>query len=180
MDKTVFKRKSAPAIRKTGITIKQEIIKGKKYYVARRGGKIQTRKKVSGSGLSLQTAKEIYLRNNNFSRKTAIKKTVLINVIENVVNYTNNSVPRRYISKKRPSQVGASVEINGTIIHARSNRVGTKLAQTIPEAIEDAENNLYERVSGLFLGVTDADEGKRYLKEKKIKIKYSTIYYEKK
>ena len=128
---------------------------------------------------SLADHNTTFRKNGSLNENIFINKHILTNVIETTVSNTNNRISRR-IKGKKVAQVGVSVIIDGKIISARSNKIGSSLSKTTDDAKEDALNNLGERISGLFLDETDGDEGLKYLKEKGIKIKYSAVYYTKK
>ncbi len=168
MPKQVIKReKVRRKVRTVKKVIKVEIFGGKEYYIARDSrGRIESRKKVEGSKLTLQSATEIFKRYGHFSKEYKIKKEKFKNF--NVEYLTSSkkkvfdkkivSIPSRKVSKSYSVQYYITARLkDGSTVNARSYKLGEIGTETKEKAREVAWTNLYRQISGKILNHSNGE-----------------------
>ena len=159
-------------------SIKLQTIRGKRYFVAIDDkNRFLARRKVSGSGLSLQGAIDIYRRNKTFFPDKKRESSVLKNVEERVIYTETQKVLRKPSAKV--VQYFVRAKIGGKDISARSKTLGSPGVMTRKQAKDKAFSNFYRRVDYEINGnvSSDEDRGRKYVTDNNVKITQGWVYY---
>ena len=147
-------------------SIKVEIIKHKRYFVARDDkGRFKGRRKYAGSRLNKESASKIFKKNKTFRKDIKKHETLLTNVRE-ITRVKDTTIDNRYkpVKLKRPKGKTVMYQVSGyfnnKLIVANSQSSNEKDARGMKE---EAWESFLERVSQAAGGQYDADEGLEHI-----------------
>ena len=150
----------------------KKIKKGKDFVVvAKLGNKIISSRKWDKKDFTVNEAKRRFNHSRTFFKTKDIDRQELTNVVE----YSNFTKGARGRGNKQ-IVIEATLK-DGTKIISRSATIGSRRAKSRKQALKNAEEGFWERVSQHFGGEYDAKAGKKFAEKINIKTKRQGVVY---